>query len=360
MGIEEARGILLSPMPSLMDALLEALTERHGSDLLLQTGSEPFMRVDGSLVRLERPPLSDGDIRGIVSQAVTPSQLRSLEEAQALDFAVSWRDGTRLRANAFYQRGSLSAAFRVLPSVIPSMLDLGMPPSAQAFVELPRGLVLVTGPTGSGKSTTMAAMIQAINHERACHVITIEDPIEYVHQNDLALIDQREVGRDAPTFADALRSIFREDPDVVLIGEMRDLETIASAITIAETGHLVLATLHTNDSAQTIDRIVDVFPGAQQQQVRTQLANSLSGAIYQQLLRSVGGGRVAAYEVLVATNAIRNLVKEGKSNQIRNVLQGSLREGMQTLERALSQLWKENMISLEEAKARSLYPDEIR
>ena len=347
-------------MSSLIDPLVEALTERHGSDLLLQTGSEPVLRVDGSLVRLEREPLSDGEIRRIVSEVVTPSQLRSLEEARTLDFALSWRDGVRLRANAFYQRGTLSVAFRTLPKRIPSMLDLGLPPAAQGFVELPRGLVLVTGPTGSGKSTTMAAMIQAINHQRACHVITIEDPIEYLHQNDLALVEQREVGRDAPTFVDALRSIFREDPDVVLIGEMRDLETIASAITIAETGHLVLATLHTNDSAQTIDRIVDVFPGAQQQQVRTQLANSLSGAIYQQLLPSLSGGRVAAFEVLVATSAIRNLVKEGKSNQIRNILQGSLREGMQTLERALSQLWKDNMISLEEAKARSLYPDEIQ
>ena len=343
-----------------MDPLIEALTERHGSDLLLQSGSEPFMRVDGSLVRLERAPLSDSEIRGIVSQVVTPSQLRSLEEGGTLDFALSWRSGVRLRANAFYQRGTLSVAFRMLPSVIPSMLDLGLPAVAQGFVELPRGLVLVTGPTGSGKSTTMAAMIQAINRQRACHVITIEDPIEYVHDNDLALIDQREVGRDAPTFADALRSIFREDPDVVLIGEMRDLETIASAITIAETGHLVLATLHTNDSAQTIDRIVDVFPGPQQQQVRTQLANCLSGAIYQQLLPSRGGGRVAAYEVLVATNAIRNLIKEGKSNQIRNILHGGLREGMQTLERALSQLWKDDAISLEDAKARSLYPDEIK
>jgi twitching motility protein PilT len=328
-------------MSSLIDPLLEALTERHGSDLLLQTGSQPVMRVDGSLVRLGQELLSDGDIRGIVSGAVTPSQLRTLEETRTLDFALTWRDGARLR-------------------VIPSMLDLGLPPVAQGFVELPRGLVLVTGPTGSGKSTTMAAMIQAINHERACHIITIEDPIEYVHENDLALVEQREVGRDAPTFPDALRSIFREDPDVVLIGEMRDLETIASAITIAETGHLVLATLHTNDSAQTIDRIVDVFPGAQQQQVRAQLANSLSGAIYQQLLPSLGGGRVAAFEVLVATSAIRNLIKEGKSNQIRNILQGSLREGMQTLERALAQLWRDNMVSLEEAKARSLYPDEIK
>jgi twitching motility protein PilT len=347
-------------MPSLIDPLLEALTERHGSDLLLQTGSEPVMRVDGSLVRLERAPLSDGEIRGIVSEVVTPSQLRSLEEDRTLDFALSWRDGVRLRANAFYQRDTLSAAFRMLPKIIPSMVDLGLPLVAQGFVELPRGLVLVTGPTGSGKSTTMAAMIQAINHERACHIITIEDPIEYQHNNDLALVEQREVGRDAPTFPDALRSIFREDPDVVLIGEMRDLETIAAAITIAETGHLVLATLHTNDSAQTIDRIVDVFPGAQQQQVRTQLANCLSGAIYQQLMPSLGGGRVAAFEVLVATSAIRNLIKEGKSNQIRNILHGSLREGMQTLERSLTELWRDNLITLEDAKARSLYPDEIK
>ncbi len=343
-----------------IDPLLHALTDCEGSDLLLQAGSEPIVRVDGVLARLKHPPLTAVDTRQILADLVTTGQLRTMEEARQLDFAISWRDGIRLRANAFYQRDAISIAFRVLPRKIPSFLELGLPDIVHHFVELPRGLVLVTGPTGAGKSTTLASMIEAINQERPCHIITIEDPIEFVYFNAKALVEQREVGRDANSFAAALRSVFREDPDVVLIGEMRDYETIASAITIAETGHLVFATLHTNDSAQTIDRIVDVFPGETQQQVRTQLANCLAGVIYQQLLPAVGGGRVAAFEILMATNAVRNLVKEGKSNQIRNILQTNVREGMQTIERSLSQLYQSGQVSLEEARARSLYPDEIK
>ena len=343
----------------LIEPYLEVLSERAGSDLLLQPGSPPMIRVEGSLMPLEHPELSPEFTRAVVAELVTPEMLRSLDAARQLDFAIHWRDGARLRANAFYQKDTISVAMRMLPRQIPTLNDLGLPDAAQEFCELPRGLVLVTGPTGSGKSTTLAAMIESINQRRPCHIITIEDPIEYIHTNARAVVNQREVGRDATSFTAALRSIFREDPDVVLIGEMRDLETIASAITIAETGHLVLATLHTNDSAQTIDRIVDVFPGAQQQQVRTQLANCLAGAIYQQLLPSLSGGRVAAFEVLVATSAIRNLVKEGKTNQIRNVLQTSLREGMQTLERSMAQLYREGLISMDEARAHSLHPDEI-
>jgi twitching motility protein PilT len=343
----------------LIERYLEALSERAGSDLLLQPGSPPMIRVEGSLMALEHPDLSSEFTRAVVAELVTPEMLRSLDAGRQLDFAIQWRDGSRLRANAFYQRDTISVAMRMLPRQIPTLDDLGLPHAAQEFCELPRGLVLVTGPTGSGKSTTLAAMIESINQRRPCHIITIEDPIEYVHTNARALVNQREVGRDATSFTAALRSVFREDPDVVLIGEMRDFETIASALTIAETGHLVLATLHTNDSAQTIDRIVDVFPGEQQQQVRTQLANCLAGAIYQQLLRSIGGGRVAAFEILVATSAVRNLVKEGKTNQIRNVLQTSLREGMQTLERSLAQLSREGLISMDEARAHSLHPDEI-
>jgi twitching motility protein PilT len=343
----------------LIERYLEVLSERAGSDLLLQPGSPPVIRVEGLLTPLEHPELAPEFTRAVVAELVTPEMLRTLDVARQLDFAVQWRDGARLRANAFYQRDTITVAMRMLPRQIPTLHDLGLPNVAQDFCELPRGLVLVTGPTGSGKSTTLAAMIESINQRRPCHIITIEDPIEYIHTNAQAVVNQREVGRDATSFTAALRSIFREDPDVVLIGEMRDFETIASALTIAETGHLVLATLHTNDSAQTIDRIVDVFPGEQQQQVRTQLANCLAGAIYQQLLRSIGGGRVAAFEILVATSAVRNLVKDGKTNQIRNVLQTSLREGMQTLERSMSELCREGLITLDQARGHSLHPDEI-
>src|SRR6202165_4667025 len=343
----------------LIERYLEALSEHAGSDLLLQPGSPPMIRVEGALMALEHPDLSSEFTRAVVAELVTPEMLRSLDAGRQLDFAIQWREGARLRANAFYQRDTISVAMRMLPRQIPTLDELGLPHAAQEFCELPRGLVLVTGPTGSGKSTTLAAMIESINQRRPCHIITIEDPIEYIPTNARAPVHQRDAGRDATSFTAALRSVFREDPDVVLIGEMRDFETIASALTIAETGHLVLATLHTNDSAQTIDRIVDVFPGEQQQQVRTQLANCLAGAIYQQLLRSIGGGRVAAFEILIATSAVRNLIKEGKTNQIRNVLQTSLREGMQTLERSLAQLSREGLISMDEARAHSLHPDEI-
>jgi twitching motility protein PilT len=343
----------------IIEPFLELLTKRAGSDLLLQAGSPPTIRVDGGLVRLDAPPLTAERTRQILTELLHGSQLRTMEENRQLDFALAWRDGIRLRANAFYQRDAISIAFRLLPRDIPTFLDLGLPDIVHYFVELPRGLVLVTGPTGSGKSTTLAAMIESINQRRACHIITIEDPIEYVHRNAQALVEQREVGRDATSFDAALRSVFREDPDVVLIGEMRDYETIASAITIAETGHLVLATLHTNDSAQAIDRIVDVFPSEGQQQIRVQLANSLAGIIYQQLLPALPGGRVAGFEVLVASTAIKNLIKEGKTNQIRNILQTNLRDGMQTLERSLGQLHQNGMVGLEEARARSMYPDEI-
>jgi twitching motility protein PilT len=345
---------------STIDPWLAVLTERGGSDLLLQAGSEPVIRVDGVLQRLEHPPLAPTETSAILAELLSPHQVRAMDADRQVDFAITWQDGIRLRANAFYQRDAVSIAFRLLPRQIPTFVDLGLPEAVYHFVELPRGLVLVTGPTGSGKSTTLAAMVESINQHRACHVITIEDPIEYVHHNRMALVEQREVGRDATSFADALRAAFREDPDVVLIGEMRDFETIASAITIAETGHLVLATLHTNDSAQTIDRIVDVFPGESQPQIRTQLANTLAGVIYQQLLPAVNGGRVAAFEILLATSAVKNLIKEGKTNQIRNILGTTVREGMQTLERSLSQLCQGGLISLDEARAHSLYPDEIR
>jgi len=343
-----------------IEAFLDTLVQRGGSDLLLQAGAEPMIRVDGALVRLEGPALTPDQTRLALTELATPAQLQTMETDRQLDFAFAWRDGVRLRANAFYQRSAISIALRLLPREIPTFADLGLPEIVEQFVQLPRGLVLVTGPTGSGKSTTLAAMIESINQRRACHIITIEDPIEYVYTNAQALVEQREVGRDATSFAAALKSVFREDPDVVLIGEMRDYDTIASAITIAETGHLVLATLHTNDSAQAVDRIVDVFPTEAQQQVRAELSNSLAGVIYQQLLPGTHGWRVAAFEILVASTAVKNLVKDGKSNQIRNVLQASLKDGMQTLERSLSDLVQRGLVTIDEARGRSLYPDEIR
>ncbi|MDP9325105.1 MAG: PilT/PilU family type 4a pilus ATPase, partial [Candidatus Dormibacteraeota bacterium] len=318
-----------------------------------------MIRVDGVLVELGSAPLTAEGIQAAMIELVTKDQLLTLQRERQLDFAISLGKGIRLRANAFFQQDSISLAMRLLPSQIPTMADLNLPEIARGFIDLPQGLILVTGPTGAGKSTTLAAMVGAINNRRSCHIITVEDPIEYVHTKIKAIVDQREVGRDATSFPQALRAVFREDPDVVLIGEMRDLETISSAVSIAETGHLVLATMHTNDSAQAIDRILDVFPGGEQQQIRTQLAASLAGVIYQQLLPAVGGGRVAAFEVLVASSAIRNLIKDGKTNQIRNVLQTSLREGMQTLERSLSDLYKEGLVTLESAWSRSLHPHEI-
>ena len=294
-------------------------------------------------------------IRGLLDQG----QSNDLTTRRHVDFAFTWRGQVRMRGNAYYQRGSVAAAFRLLPLRIPTFEELGVPESVYKLVGRQQGLVLVTGPTGSGKSTTQAAMIDYINRGRRCHVVTIEDPIEYVHSHRLAIVDQRQVGDDVPSFAEALRSVFREDPDVVLIGEMRDLETIASALTIAETGHLVVATLHTNDASQAIDRILDGFPPGQQQQVRIQLAAALAGVIYQQLLPAVGGGRVAAFEVLVANSALRALIKDGKTNQIRNLMQTNLKEGSQTLERSLNHLLQSGMVSEHDARARSLYPEEV-
>src|SRR4029077_14791622 len=260
---------------------------------------------------------------------------------------------------SYYQRDSIAAAFRLLPLEIPGFELLGMPEAVHRLMERHQGLILVTGPTGSGKSTTLAAMVDRINKTRPYHIITFEDPIEYIHRHRLAIVDQRQVGDDTPTFAEGLRSAFREDPDVVLIGEMRDLDTISSALTIAETGHLVLATLHTNDAPQAINRIVDSYLGSQQQQVRVQLASCLAGVIYQQLVPAVGGGRVAAFEVLVANTAVRAMIKDGKIDQIRGVLLTGFAQGSQTLERSLNGLLRAGMVTERDARAHSLYPTEI-
>jgi twitching motility protein PilT len=276
-----------------------------------------------------------------------------------LDFAFSWRTHSRFRANAYFQRGEPALALRLIPAEIPAPEHLGLPEVCQRLVGLPHGLVLVTGPTGSGKSTSLAAMVQHISRTRPCHILTIEDPVEYLHDSNVALVNQREVGDDCTSFAQALRAALREDPDVVLVGELRDLETISLTLTLAETGHLVFGTLHTNDASQTVDRIIDVFPTDQQAQVRTQLSMSLAAVIAQRLIPRIGGGRVAAFEVLTATSAVSNLIREAKSRQLRNVIATSSREGMQLLEQSLTRLVSEGLVTLEDAKAISVYPDEI-
>ena len=336
--------------------------EVQASDLLLSCGSPARIRKDGRLELMETnaPALTPADTERMLKELLEPADWKQLQKRRQVDFAFTWRDRARVRGNAYFQRDSLAAAFRLLPLEIPGFDLLGMPESVHRLLERQQGLILVTGPTGSGKSTTQAAMLDHINKTRPYHIITFEDPIEYIHQHRLSIVDQRQVGDDTPSFAEGLRSAFREDPDVVLIGEMRDLDTMSTALTIAETGHLVLATLHTNDAPQAINRVVDSFMGAQQQQVRVQLAHCLAGVIYQQLVPALGGGRVAAFEVLVANVAVRSMIKEGRIDQIRSVLQTSLREGSQTLERSLSQLLRAGVISERDARAHSLYPADIQ
>jgi twitching motility protein PilT len=295
----------------------------------------------------------------MVAEVLTPAQSATFASRQDYDFSFSWRGQARVRGNAFLQRDQTALALRMIPSAVPTMDALGLPPVMTDLASRHQGLILVTGPTGSGKSTSLAAMVDHINTHRACHILTIEDPIEYVHTHKRSAVSQREVGSDTASFPDALRAALREDPDVLLVGEMRDLDSIRAALTIAETGHLVLATLHTNDSAQSLSRIIDVFPAEQQAQIRVQLAAALTGVVYQRLVPRIGGGLVAAYEVLVATSAARNLIKEGKTHQLRNVLLTGQREGMTTLEQSLSALVQAGVVRQEDAVPRSLYPAEI-
>src|SRR5215471_4091603 len=346
-------------LPMTIEQALDRLLEVGGSDLLISCGSPPRLRRDGRLEALDGLLLTPASVEPMVRGLLDDTQWHELQTRRNVDFAFTWRERVRIRGNAYFQRGALAAAFRMLPLRIPTFEELGVPESVYKLIDRHQGLILVTGPTGSGKSTTQAAMIDYVNRNRPCHIVTVEDPIEYVHAHQAALVDQRQVGIDTPSFVEALRAVFREDPDVVLIGEMRDLETMASALSIAETGHLVLATVHTNDASQAVDRILDAFPTGQVQQARVQLAACLAGVIYQQLLPAVGGGRVAAFEILIATSAVRSLVKEGKTNQIRNVMQTSLREGSQTLERSLSELLHSGVVTERDARSRSLYPQEI-
>jgi twitching motility protein PilT len=343
-----------------LDAWLAELDERDGTDILLTHDSPPLLRVDGRLTPLAgAEPLTGEEIEIIARNQIKDQYGDRLHVGREVDFSFSWRHLARVRANAFYQRGNCSLSLRRIPMKIPTPVELGLPHVMGGILRNPSGIILVTGPTGSGKSTTMAAMVDTINRSRPCHIVTIEDPIEYLHTNRLAAISQREVGTDTESFDRALRSALREDPDVVMVGEMRDLESIAFALTIAETGHLVLATMHTNDSAQTIDRIVDVFPAERRPQIQVQLAGTLLAVIYQRLVPKVDSGMVAAYEVMVGVPAVRNLVREGKTRQLRNVVATHRADGMQTLEVALDALIQEGQIDYQTAVDASIYPQDI-
>jgi twitching motility protein PilT len=343
-----------------IDPWLQMMWEQGGSDLLLAGGSPPRIRVDGRLRPVEGgEELTGTEIDAIARTLMDPAQITIFEEMQDVDFSFSWHDKARLRANAFTQMGETALAVRMIPTHIPSFEELGLPPAAEFVAKLPRGLVLVTGPTGSGKSTTLASIIDRINETRAQHILTIEDPVEYVHTHKLSAVTQREIGIDSPSFDRALRSALREDPDVLLMGEMRDIESIQIALTMAETGHLVFATLHTNDAAQAVDRIIDVFPAWRHDQIRVQLSASLGAIIAQRLLPKIGGGRVAAFEVLIANHPVRNLIREGKSNQLLNVMTTNQSEGMRIMETSLAELIRDEVITYEDALEVSAHPKEI-
>jgi twitching motility protein PilT len=348
-----------APQTISLQQLLKVMVEKGASDLHITTGSAPQLRIDGELVPFRVPALGPVETKQLCYSILTDEQKARLEEDQELDLSFGVKGLSRFRGNVFLQKGNVAGVFRGIPFKIRSFDELGLPKIIEELCNKPRGLVLITGPTGSGKSTTLAAVINQINTDRACHIITIEDPIEYVHEHRRSAVNQREVGSDTASFPDALRSALREDPDVLLVGEMRDLESIRFALTIAETGHLVFATLHTNDTAQSLARVIDVFPAEQQSQVRVQLAAALTGIVYQRLIPRTGGGMVAAYEVLVANSAVRNLIKEGKTHQLRNSLVTGQREGMLTFEQSLSMLVQSGQVRYEDAVARSLYPKDI-
>jgi twitching motility protein PilT len=351
---------MLESLDVRVEPLLDALFDQGASDLILSAGAPPSLRLDGQLVAAASRPLSAEQTKRLLGQLLSADHRQTLDKSGSVDFSFQWTDRGRVRGNAFHQRGSVAVALRAIPSHIPSFSELRLPPVCERLVDLPRGLILVTGPTGAGKSTTQASMIDWINRSRAQHIITIEDPIEYVHFNRRCVVEQRELGLDTPSFGEALRACLRQDPDVLLVGEMRDLESIRIALAIAETGHLVFATLHTNDTTQAINRIVDVFPGEQQQQIRVQLSASLQAVIYQQLLPMREGGRIAAFEVLMANGAVKNLIRENKSAQLRNIIVTGRGEGMQTLEHSLNELIGEGLVEWEDALSMSLYPKEIR
>lgn len=334
-----------------IELLLEDVIRKNASDLHLQVGLPPMLRVDGTLAAIAGAPvLTEEQVETLIFAILDDEQKQILLKDKEFDFSFAFGDLGRFRVNAFHERGNLAAALRLIPNDIKTTQQLGLPKIVEKFAEYPRGLVLVTGPTGSGKSTTLASLVDKINSERATHIVTIEDPIEFTHKSKKSVIVQREVHYDTYSFSAALRSSLRQDPDVVLIGEMRDLETIAAAITIAETGHLVFATLHTNSAAQSIDRMIDVFPPHQQPQIRAQLSNILMAICSQRLIPTIGGGRIAAAEILVATPAVRNIVREGKSHQLDAVIQTGAEHGMQSMDRTLVSLIHAGTITYDEAR----------
>jgi len=345
-----------------MHQLLKTLVDQGGTDLHITTNSPPQIRIDGKMVPLQLPPMTAPETKQLIYSVLTDNQKHRLEETLELDFSFGVKGLARFRANVFFQRGAVAGAFRTIPWEIRSFKELGLPGVVAKLCEKPRGLILVTGPTGSGKSTTLAAMLDKVNSERHEHMVTIEDPIEYLHSHKNCLVNQRELHADTHSFPNALRSVLRQDPDVVLIGEMRDLETIESALRIAETGHLTFATLHTNSAAQTINRIIDVFPPHQQSQIRAQLSFVLEGIMCQSLLpRASGQGRVLAMEILVPNSAIRNLIREDKVHQIYSAMQvGQEKFGMQTFNQSLATLYFKKHISLQVALSMSSNPDELQ
>ncbi len=341
--------------------LFDLVASKGASDLLISAGAPPILRINGELFRTRTDPLSQEQTKALVYSLLTDGQVASFERRRELDFSLAVGKKHRFRVNVYLQKGAVTAALRPIPETIPSLDDLGIPPTVSELATARQGLVLVTGPTGSGKTTTQAALIDLINARRACHIITVEDPIEYVHQHRRSIVDQREVGEDTDSFATALKYALRQNPDVILVGEMRDLETIEAAVTAAETGHLVFATLHTNDAIQTMDRIVDVFPAEQQQQIRFQLSMTLLAILSQRLVpRADGKGRVLACEVLRNNHAIANLIREQKSHQVYSVVETGAKEGMVTMDRAVKQLYADGVITYEDAVTLMRNPKELQ
>ncbi len=344
-----------------LHALLKAMVEAKGTDLHITTGSPPMLRIDGDLVPLKVPKLGPVETKNLCYSVLSDKQKQRFEENQELDLSFGVKGLARFRANIFVQRGATCGAFRLIPYEIPPLEHLGLPPVVRTLTRRPRGLILVTGPTGSGKSTTLAAMIDVVNHERRGHIMTIEDPIEYLHTHQGCIVNQREIGADSKSFANALKYVLRQDPDVVLVGEMRDSETMEAALTLAETGHLTFGTLHTNSAVQSINRVIDMFPTHRQNQARSQLAFVLEGVLTQALLPKIGGGRALAVEIMIPNDAIRALIRDNKLHQIYSQMQlGQGINEMQTFNQSLADLVQRGVVTMETALARSSDPDELR